>query len=353
MSRPAVFREARLHDRILRGLPVRLFDRYASFIPDFEGFQAALRRPMPTHIRVNTLRMDPGDFERSVRRWGGDLRPLRWYRAGFEAPPVGALSRPGTTLEYFLGLYHVQGASSMVPPLALEPKPGERVLDLCAAPGSKTSQIGELMRNEGFVLANDLFVDRLKVLKAHLERLGIVNACISHRSGESFPGGGLPPFQRVLVDAPCSGEGTVRGVAEHGRTGHEGESEQAYRERREAELGKLHRLQRALLRRAANLVEPGGVVVYATCTYSPLENEAVIDDVLRARDDLAVEELPVDVPGAEPGLRTYEGTRFRAEVARARRLYPHRAVDSAGFFICRLRRKMGTGAGGDATGGPS
>lgn len=319
-----------------------MFERYASFIPEFDAFQDALRKPRDLYLRVNRLRIAPDEFARAMRAWERDLRPLRWYPPAFFASPELAKTR--ATLEYYLGLYYIQGAPSMIPPLALAPEPGDRVLDLCAAPGSKTTQICEMMGNEGLVVANDVFIDRLKILKGHLERLGITCAVMTRKPGDSFPGGIL--FKRVLVDAPCSGEGTIRGTVAHGRRGAgpgvgtpvEGEEEsEAVLKTEGGDLSRLYRLQRSLLRRAANLTEPGGTIVYSTCTYSPLENEAVVDEVLRARDDLELEEIPLDVP-AEPGLTEWEGQKYKSQLRKCMRFYPHR-LNSWGFFVARLRRR--------------
>ncbi len=305
-----------------------IFQRYASIVPDYGAFCEALARPRALQIRVNSLRIDPAEFARAAAARGHALEPIPWAPNAFFAP--GLVGAP-LTLEYFLGLYYVQGATSMIPAIALDPRPGDRVLDLCAAPGSKATQIAEAMRGEGLVVANDLFVDRLRALKGHLERLGIACAVIARRPGDSFPGGVL--FRRVLVDAPCTGEGTVRAAPAR----KEEDLEAAAPPARERDRERLYRLQRALLRRAANLCEPGGAIVYSTCTYSPLENEAAIDDVLSERDDLEIEEIPCGAPG-DPGVVAWEGRRFRPEVARCRRYYPHR-IDSWGFFVARLRRK--------------
>ena len=375
-----------------------MFERYASFIPNFRGFLEALEEPRACFIRVNRLRADARQFEQAMRRWGWSLKPLPWYPWGFEAP--GLVQSRGS-LEYFLGLYYIQGASSMVPPIALAPEPGDTVLDLCAAPGSKTTQICEMMGDRGFVVANDAFVDRLRILKRHLERHGITSAVITHRPGDSFPGG--MAFRRVLVDTPCSAEGTIRlrggraraeatedeggiervergtgrlGLRPAGeRPGHDGAAAARAAPRygpdgpvpqgvpdRGQDLSRLYRLQRALIRRAANLCEPGGTIVYSTCTYSPWENEAAIDEVLRSRDDLVVEEIPCDVPG-EPGLTSFEGARFHPSLRKCLRIYPHR-LNSWGFFVARLRRKetararagparAGGGAGNVAAGKPA
>jgi 16S rRNA C967 or C1407 C5-methylase (RsmB/RsmF family) len=325
-----------------------VFERYAPFIPDFDAFQAALRRPRDLYLRVNRLRIDPQDFARRMRGWGHALEPVPWFPCAFRASPE--LMKTRATLEYFLGLYYIQGAPSMIPPLALDPKPGERVLDLCAAPGSKTTQMCEMMGDEGLVVANDIYIDRLKILKGHVERLGITCALLTRKHGDSFPGG--IPFQRVLVDAPCSGEGTMRGPAAFGRGRRPRRDEERAapadsldgdaeappgKEYTEEDLRRLHALQRALLRRAANLCEPGGTIVYSTCTYSPLENECVVDEVLRARDDLELEEVPLDVP-AEPGLTEWEGRKFKPAMRKCLRFYPHR-LNSWGFFVARMKRR--------------
>jgi 16S rRNA C967 or C1407 C5-methylase (RsmB/RsmF family) len=330
-----------------------VFERYASIIPDFEGFENALKTPRDLHIRVNSLRIAPDAFARAMKNWGHELRPLRWCPGAFLAPE---LAKTRATLEYFLGLYYIQGATSMIPPIALEPRPGETVLDICAAPGSKTTQICEAMRNEGLVVANDIYIDRLKILKGHLERLGVTCAVMTRKAGDSFPGG--IAFDRVLVDAPCSGEGTMRGTVEAGRRrgggaagGRDIEGEAEAVMKSGGDLERLHRLQRAILRRAANLCRPGGVIVYSTCTYSPLENEAVIDEVLRARDDLELEEVPCEAP-SEPGVTEWEGKRFKPQVRLCRRYYPHR-LNSWGFFVARLRRKEGAAKAAPASPLPS
>jgi NOL1/NOP2/sun family putative RNA methylase len=310
-----------------------MFDRYASIIPDFDGFQAALRKPRDLFLRVNPLRIAPADFARNMRAWEHELQPLRWFPNAFVASPELAKTR--ATLEYFLGLYYIQGASSMIPPLALGVQPGDRVLDMCAAPGSKTTQMAELMRNEGLIVANDIYIDRLKILKGHLERLGIVCAVLSRRPGDSFPGGIL--FNKVLVDAPCSGEGTFRGTGERRRTATSEDDEAQFHVEEKAGLERLYRLQRNLLRRAVNLTEPGGTIIYSTCTYSPMENEAVVDETLRARDDLELVDIDLDVP-AEPGVTEWEGKKFKSQLRKCLRFYPHK-LNSWGFFVAKIRRR--------------
>ncbi|RME70684.1 MAG: RsmB/NOP family class I SAM-dependent RNA methyltransferase [Planctomycetota bacterium] len=302
-----------------------MFDHRRALIPDFEAFLDAVHSEPDLFLRANALRMPGPQLAEGLRRAGLEVEPLPFSP---HALRVRGLASPGATLEHMLGLYHVQGATSMLAPLALDVRPGHRVLDLCAAPGSKTTQIAELLAGRGWVLANDPYLDRLAVLKHHVERLGHTSVAIAHNNGAAFANG--LRFDRVLVDAPCSGEGRWR-------LGAAGAAHRPARAYTESEVARLHALQRTLLRRAANLVEPGGRIVYSTCTYAPEENEAVVADVLRERPDLQLEPLPPEL-GGEPGLTVWGGRRFGETLALTRRHYPHRSWNASGFFIARLRR---------------
>lgn len=292
--------------------------RYAPLIPEFDAFLAALQRPLPMEIRVNTLKAEPHAVRRRLEAHGAVVRPVPWYDAAFV---VERLESTGTTLDYFLGHYHPQGSTSMLPPLALAPGPEDVVLDLCAAPGSKSSQLAQLMGNRGLLIANDVGPRRVKALAANLERLGVTNAIVTVYRGQNFPS--RLRFTRVLVDAPCTGEGTYRAIA--GR----------YRGATAETIQRMGRQQKLLLLRAFDLLEPGGTLVYSTCTYAPEENEAVIDHLLRERPAVVI---PLDLPCPHaPGVTAWDGLSFRDEVRRCARLYPHQ-VDSWGFFLAKVAR---------------
>lgn len=296
----------------------RVFARYSELIPDFDGFLASVARPTPTHVRVNTLRAEPGKVAAALAAQGVAVRPEPWcsYLLRVEGEPPRAL---GATLLHALGLIYLQSASSAVAALALGARPGEAALDLCAAPGSKTTLLAQTMGDQGVVLANEPNPRRLQSLVANLDRLGITSAVVTGYSGQNFP---LERrFQRVLVDAPCSGEGTWRGP----RARPQPPSDSLRRH--------LARQQGALLRRGYVLLAPGGTLVYSTCTYAPEENEEVVGSFL-AETGARVESLDLDLPAA-PGLTAWEGESFPPELALAQRLYPHR-FDSEGFFVVRL-----------------
>lgn len=296
------------------------FGRYRGIVPDFEGFLETHARPSPVHARVNTLKAAPGAVVEALWSQGWRAAPEPWFPELLRLAAEGGRAL-GATLAHALGQIYVQSASSAVAALALGALPGERVLDLCAAPGSKTTLLAQAMEDRGCIVANEPSGQRAKSLLANLERLGVTCAVATAYSGQNFPQ--RHRFHRVLVDAPCSGEGTWRGGETRPRRLKPG-----FREY-------LSRQQGALLRRGYEVLEPGGTLIYSTCTYAPEENEGVVGPFLE-ETGARVEPVPVDVCG-EPGLAQWEGHPFPPELSLARRLYPHR-FDSEGFFVVRLAK---------------
>jgi NOL1/NOP2/sun family putative RNA methylase len=297
---------------------VPAFERYRKIIPDYEGFLEALRRPLPVTIRANTLKIGALELRGLLTERGYRLDPVPGLEEAFF---LAGTDSPGSTLEYFLGYYHPQGLTSMIPARVLDPQPGENILDLCAAPGGKATHLAQLMGNRGLVVANEPKIHRRHIIRSHIDRLGTTSILATRYDGQNFPG--RLQFQRMLLDPPCSAEGTYRGgpqaplSAVHNVTSH------------------LSRLQRALLRRAWDLLRPGGTLVYSTCTYAPEENEAVIGELLAAGQ---AELLPLKIPFPHsPGLVSWEGQEFHPDLAGAARFYPHH-INSWGFFIAHLRK---------------
>jgi len=302
---------------VARKVP-RAFERYREIIPDFEEFMEALGSPFPAYIRVNTLKIRIDPFRLLMGEQGYDLKPVEGMEEAFLLDGVGA---PGSTLEYFLGYYHVQGLTSMLPSKILDPRPGEVVLDLCAAPGGKATHLAQLMKNRGLVVANDVTIDRISVLRSHIDRLGTTSLLVCRYQGHNFPT--RTKFDRVLVDPPCSAEGTYRLGPQRPLTEDAGM------------IRTLSGLQRKLLQRALEVLKPGGTLVYSTCTYAPEENEAVVNEVIA---DGRAEILPVRVSFRHlPGLTCWGGENFHPELTRAVRIYPHQ-MNSWGFFIAYLRK---------------
>jgi len=228
------------------------------------------------------------------------------------------------TFEHWSGLLYVQQASTGVAAPALAPRPGERVLDLCASPGGKATHMSELMRSEGCLVGCEIDERRIRGLLGNLYRLCVTNVMVVAGDGRSFPEGAL--FDRALVDAPCSGEGTLR--RRSGEVPNQSKAFRAY----------ITRSQRSLLDRAVRLTRPGGEILYVTCTFAPEENEATVSAVMR---DAPVEIVPLDldVPHA-PGLTAFEGQVYDERLELAARIYPHH-LDSGGLFLAKLRRLEG------------
>ena len=313
-SRVRVRRRARPE----RSQPVDL-ERYREIISGWTEFKAAAECPEPTVLRVRTGRIDPDALRDRMARRGFVLRPKAGLPHFFQVE-----SGPGPislTLEHWLGLFYVQQASTGVAAPLLNPRPGERVLDLCSAPGGKTTHAADLMRDSGCLVASEISESRIRGLLGNVYRLGHPNVFVVAGDARDFPEG--PLFDRVLVDAPCSGEGTLR------RRG-------GNVPRRSASFGRYVRAaQRALLEKAIRLVRPGGTVLYVTCTFAPEENEAVVDDILKSNP---VELEPINLPVVHaPGLTSFDGVRYDPRLEGAARIYPHH-FDSGGLFLAMLRR---------------
>ena len=296
-------------------------DRYRPLVDDWDAFLDALRRPLPTAIWTNTLRATPEEVAALLAHEGIPVEPIPWYPGAFRLPPD---LNPGATMAYTMGLYHVQEEVSLLPPVLLDPQPGERVIDLCAAPGNKTAQIAVAMQNRGTVVANDVSGGRMNVTRTTLARLGLANVSTTHVNAVQYPV--AEPFDRVLADVPCSCEGTSRKHPDVLMRANV---------RRSCTLGER---QLAILERGLRLCRPGGRIVYATCTYAPEENERVLDALLRSHPD-AVRLLPARIDGvdASPGLTAWGGQALHPDLHRALRVWPHQ-LDSGGFFVAVLEK---------------
>ncbi len=299
------------------------FGRYREIFGDeYDEFLEYSARPLKKCVRINTLKIGVEECVERLEKRGLSLERLPWIENGFRVEEKNCLI--GHTLEHFLGLVYVQEGASMVPPLVLRPEEGEIVLDLAAAPGSKTTQISEMMKNTGIVVANDVSYKRIKSLRSNAERLGIVNLVVTRldgrRFGRRYPG----VFDRVLLDAPCSSEGSVR-------------KDWGVLNRLSLRLiRRMSRLQKSLLTSALEAVKPGGTVVYSTCTVAPEENEEVVDHAVKS--GLAAVE-PVKVPGlvTRPGLTEWNGRKFDDSLERCIRIWPQ-DNDTQAFFVAKLVR---------------
>lgn len=271
---------------------------------EYPAFLESLERP-----RAVALRFNPMKGERPVLPFVRE--PVPWEPEGFYYDPE---TRPGLHVYHEAGVYYLQEASAMAPVALLDPKPGERVCDLCAAPGGKTTQIAGRMLGRGFLVCNEINPKRAKILSRNIERMGVANALVTNEHPETlasrFPGF----FDRVLVDAPCSGEGMFR------------KEEAAVTDWSQETVQMCARRQREILDSAARLVRPGGRLVYSTCTFAPEEDEETVAAFLEAHPEFTPE--PVEAPWFVPG----ENASYR--------MWPHKLLGE-GHFAAVLRKTQG------------
>lgn len=284
----------------------------------------ANEEPRPVTIRTNTLKVKRRDLAKQLIQRGVNIEPIgQWSKVGLKVydsqVPIGA------TPEYLAGYYLLQSPSSFLPVMALAPQPNERVLDMAAAPGGKTTYISQLMKNTGTVFANDFKADRLKSLSANIQRLGVKNCVVTNYDGRKFPVV-MKGFDRVLLDSPCSGLGVISRDPSI-------KAQKTYKE-----IIKLSHLQKELLASAVDCCDhkskTGGYIVYSTCSIAVEENEAVVDYILRNRYVKLVE-TGIEI-GSE-GLPRYREQRYHPSLKLARRIYPH-THNMDGFFFAKFKK---------------
>lgn len=298
---------------------------------DFKDYLSILEVPPVNSIRCNTLKISPDKLKTRLQANGWKInQPFKEYP---EIMIIESDLQPGElgrSLEHLLGYYYIQEIASMLPVLALSlnPKKDELVLDLCAAPGSKTTQISAKMKNTGTIIANEVSLGRLKVLASNTERCGVTNAIITKKEGVALCKRMQKAnilFNKILLDAPCSGEGTLRSSA------------------RTCEMWNpntittLSKIQKNLFEAAFEILKPNGEIVYSTCTHAPEENEEIINFALeKFKGKIQIEEISLPVKCRE-GITEWDNKKYSSEVKKACRVYPQ-DNNSEGFFIAKFRR---------------
>jgi len=310
-------------------LPFLFLERMQQLLKeDYPAFLSSYDEAPKVGLRVNTLKIAVSDFY-TISPY--PLKPVPWCSSGFivsEADPLEEKIPPGKHPYHIAGLFYLQEPSAMLPPEMLNPQPNERVLDLAAAPGGKTTHIAALMQTQGLLVANEIHPKRVWELVKNLERCGVCNAMVTNETPERLAQNLEGFFDKVLVDAPCSGEGMFR------------KNPRARLEWKPTVVQGCAARQRVILESAARLVRPDGCLLYSTCTFSPEENEGVIARFLADHPEFEI----VDIPRQEfflPCRPDLVGPDALLELVRAIRLMPHNSPGE-GHFAVLMRKKVGS-----------
>jgi len=296
---------------------------------DVERFFEYCKIPSKKSIRVNTLKISPKELITRLKNKGWDVKQP--FSAHPEIIIIKSTLQPGElgkTQEHILGYYYVQEITSMMPILALNPNENEIMLDLCASPGSKTTQAAAIMNNRGTIIANDLNIGRISILSANLERFSVCNTIVTRHDGLDLcaklkKSRTKIRFDKILADVPCSGEGNIRC------------SPRTYIEWSESLLENLGRKQKKLASTAIELLKINGEMVYSTCTHAPEENEEVIQHLID-NYDIKIEKINLPLK-TRPGITSWKDKKFDEQIKNAVRIY-HHDNDMEGFFLCKIKK---------------
>ena len=279
---------------------------------EYDAFIASYDRKRAYGLRYNPLKIDRGSF---LLTMPFTLREVPWAEEGFY---YNVEEQPGKSILHEAGAFYIQEPSAMAVVPVLNPQPGERILDLCAAPGGKSTQIAGRLRGKGLLVSNEIIPNRARILSQNIERMGVANCVVCKEEPKRIAEMFSAFFDRVLVDAPCSGEGMFR------------KDDVAVTQWSPENVSMCAARQRDILEYAAGTVRPGGILVYSTCTFSVEENERVINEFIKFHPDFLIEYARIP------------GTDCISEQGKTARLWPHR-IEGEGHFIARMRKVAAPG----------
>lgn len=307
----------------IKTLPLPFLERMKEMLgDDYDAFLKSYENPRTYGLRVNTAKLSCQEFE-ALSPF--KLQPIPWISNGYF---YNEESRPARCPYYQAGLYYLQEPSAMTPASRLPIEPGDFVLDLCAAPGGKATALGAALNDTGFLLANDISTSRARALLRNLELFGIKNMLVTDEKpaklAQRFPSF----FNKILLDAPCSGEGMFR------------KEEALARDWTPEKSTELSDIQKDLVLKAADMLRPGGMLLYSTCTFAPCEDEEVVAYLLSERPDMELIEMP-GYEGFSAGRPKFAGVAAAfdsEELRKCVRIFPHK-MDGEGHFLALFRKK--------------
>jgi len=299
-----------------------MIERYFQFLGEDQTklLLEANEKPLTPSIRVNTLKIDKDALKKRLESKGFKLDSIDWIHEGIKIrnSPLNL----GSTHEYLQGLYYLQSVAPMLPAFILDPNPGDIVIDMCAAPGGKATHLAQIMNNEGNLILIERNRNRIPALEFNLRRMGVSNSIVINEDAVNLSKMNLKA-DKILLDAPCTGEGLIR------------QDSSRKRSKTMKDIKKLSIIQKKLLKSGLNSLNPGGQMLYSTCSIAPEENELVLDDVLKDNSDFAIVKIPRNY-GVDGIIDIYNKT-LRGDIKYSQRLYPH-LHNTIGFFISLIEK---------------
>ena len=299
-----------------------MVERYFQFLGEDQTIQLleANEKPLTPSIRVNTLKIDKDTLKNRLERKGFKLESIDWIQYGFKIKntPLNL----GSTHEYLQGFYYLQSVAPMLPAFILDPNPSDIVIDMCAAPGGKATHLAQIMNNEGNLILIERNRNRIPALEFNLRRMGVSNSIVINEDAVNLSKMNLKA-DKILLDAPCTGEGLIR------------QDSSRKRSKTMKDIKKLSTIQKKLLKTGLNSLNPGGQLLYSTCSIAPEENELVLDAVLKDISEFSIVKIPINY-GIE-GLTEINGKTLREDIKFSQRLYPH-LHNTIGFFISLIEK---------------
>lgn len=302
-------------------LPVAFTDKMENLLGDeYDKFISTYEKEYFKGLRINTMKISVQEY---LKITPFELEPIPWIKEGFYYIDDEEQDRPGKHPHYHCGLYYIQEPSAMIPVEVLDPRPGEKILDISAAPGGKSTQIAVKLKDEGILVANDISPKRTKALVKNIEIFGIKNSIVTNEEPRKLALKFPEYFDKILVDAPCSGEGMFR------------RDPKAAKSWSEFSVDQCCNMQKDILQWIPSLLKPGGRLVYSTCTFSPEENEGTINWFLNKFPEFEME-LVEGIKGIDRGKPEWIGA--SSEIIKAGRAWPHK-INGEGHFVASLRKK--------------
>ena len=300
-----------------------MIERYIQFLglDQTKELLEVNERPLIPSIRVNTLKKSVLELKKLLEKKGNELKPIDWIPYGFNV--VKESSNLGSSHEFLQGYYYLQNIASMLSAIILDPKPKDIVIDMCAAPGSKSTHLAQLMENEGTLILIEKNLNRIPALEVNLRRMGIVNSIVLNMDAINLSNMNIKG-DKILLDAPCTGEGLIR------------QDPSRKKSKSMKDIEKMSSIQKKLLTTGLKALNSGGRLLYCTCSIAPEENELVVDEVLNNFNNFKIVEISTNY--GVKGLTNVFGVDLLEDLIFSQRLYPH-LHDTIGFYFCLIKKE--------------